>query len=156
EVFQALLQRRCYGTTGPRILIDFDLGGHPIGWRGHLDAPAPLRARVTGTAPIEKLELFRDGAPETTVWHPAFFRGEKSRRLRILWKGARHRGRGRRIDWSGSVEVTGATIEKAETVAFDSPADGIVSQNGREVRFRSRTTGDTDGLELTLDRAGFT
>ncbi|HWL51652.1 MAG TPA: DUF3604 domain-containing protein [Chthoniobacteraceae bacterium] len=155
EVFHALLQRRCYGTTGPRIAIDFDLGGHPMGWRGSLSAPAPLRARVAGTAPIEKLELFRNGELVETVWHPAFAREGATRRVRLLWKGARHRGRGRRIDWSGCAEVTGAVIEKAETVAFDSPADGILSQNAGEVRFRSHTTGDTDGLDLMLDRADF-
>ena len=56
-------------------------------------------------------------------------------------------------DRDGTVEVDGARIQDARTFAFDSPADGILDWNQSDVRFRSRTTGDTDGLDLILDQA---
>ena len=71
----------------------------------------------------------------------------------MSWGGSRIRGRGRRAVWDGAIEVEGAKIERAETVAFDSPADGILEQGEHRVTFRSRTTGDDDGIDLWLDRA---
>jgi hypothetical protein len=47
--------------------------------------------------------------------------------------------------------VAGAKIVRAETVAFDSPADGIREAGDSEVTFGSRTTGDMDGIDLWLD-----
>jgi hypothetical protein len=63
------------------------------------------------------------------------------------------RGRGRRVTWDGRIDLAGAQIEEARPVGFDSPLDGIVEQGPDRVIFRSRTTGDTDGLDLWLDRA---
>ncbi len=150
-VFDALRNRHCYGTTGPRIAIDLDVNGHPMGWCGSITEPAQLRAHVHGTCPIEKIEIFRGLELATTVWNPAFDSIQSPRHIRVLWKGARHRGRGRRITWDGSIAVKGAKIRSARTVAFDSPGDGITSQSNSEVSFRSQTTGDADGIELELD-----
>jgi hypothetical protein len=55
--------------------------------------------------------------------------------------------------WDGTIEVDGATIERVATVAFDSPADGVLEQNPHRVRLRSRSTGDVDGVDLWLDQA---
>src|SRR5690606_29896443 len=54
----------------------------------------------------------------------------------------------------GRVRVEGARIERVEGFAFDSPADGVLEQDEHELRLRSRTTGDVDGLDLWLDQAG--
>ncbi len=61
-------------------------------------------------------------------------------------------GRGRRISWSGVISAEGATIERARTFGFDSAADGITDETAGRVRFRSQTTGDTDGIDLWLDQ----
>ena len=46
--------------------------------------------------------------------------------------------------------MTDNRIGKAETFAFDSPADGIVEQGPNQLTFKSSTTGDTDGIDLYL------
>lgn len=150
-VFHALRNRQCYGTSGPRILIDFDLAGRPMGWQGKASGPLALHARIDGTAPLEKVELFRGLDLVETIWHPAFKQLNESRRLRVLWRGARHRGRGRRVTWNGLLRISDARILDATTVAFDSPADGIIRRDEHEIEFCSQTTGDMDGLEIEVD-----
>ena len=68
-----------------------------------------------------------------------------------MWGGSRIRGRGRRAIWDGNICVHGNRILEAKTVAFDSPADGIVGQSDTRIEFRSRTTGDPDGIEVLLE-----
>lgn len=155
-IFHALQNRCCYGTTGPRIHIDFEVAGHPMGWKGKAPPDAMLKARVHGAAPFEKLELFCQSKCVQTVWHPAFDSLTSSRHLRVLWKGAHHRGRGRRVTWNGKITVEGACIQNARTVAFDSPEDGLTHQDPHSLCFTSHTTGDTDGVEIELDQHSFT
>ncbi len=65
-VFDALWNRRCYATTGPRILLDFTVDGEQMG--SELSRPPGARltiaARVAGTAPLASVELVKlvDGA----------------------------------------------------------------------------------------------
>jgi len=154
DVFAALKARRCYGTTGPRIDLSFEANGAPMG--SVLDSTGgavTVDATVRGTGPVDALEVYC-GRDRVHVARPAAFsQSATSRRVRLVWGGARIRGRGRRATWDGVIEVDGVRIERAETVAFDSPADGIVSQTGDRVTFRSRTTGDIDGIDLWLSAA---
>ncbi len=155
-VFEALRTRRCYGTTGPRIDLRFTVDGAPMGSlldRSGSDA-VRVRASARGTAPIEALHLYRGREIIATARPPEFRAQAPSRRLRLVWGGARIRGRGRRARWDGRVELTGGPIlQDARTVSFDSPADGITRRDERGLEFRSRTTGDLDGLDLWLDDA---
>jgi hypothetical protein len=67
-LWDALHERRCYATTGERILLDFTLAldgaTHPMGHDAAVtlrDAGArTLRARVAGTATIDRVELLRN------------------------------------------------------------------------------------------------
>ena len=152
-VFDALRHRRCYGTTGARIDLDFQANGHPMGTCINTDGQIQLCASVKGAGPIEAMELYR-GKEVIERVQPASFRNcHNANRIRIAWRGARHRGRGRRATWDGAIHVDGARITAAQPVAFDSPADGITEQSERTVRFQSRTTGDTDAIDLWLDDA---
>lgn len=163
-VFVALQQRRCYGTTGPRIDLGFTVDGHPMGSSivagntegagGAAEGTVQVRANARGTAPVESLLLYR-GRELIHAEQPAAFDDVAgSRRVRMQWGGARIRGRGRRATWDGQIIVSGARIERAETFAFDSPVDGIVEQREHEIEIRSRTTGDIDGIDLWLDHGG--
>ena len=63
-IWQALYDRRCYATTGDRILVDFTLDGHPMG----TDTPVDLATygvrrcmmRVAGTSAIDLVEIVRN------------------------------------------------------------------------------------------------
>jgi hypothetical protein len=72
----------------------------------------------------------------------------------VSWGGARTRGRARRATWDGHIRLEGARLKALEPFAFDAPTDGIVDWSADHVVFRSRTTGDGDGVDLWLDQAG--
>ncbi len=152
-LFSALKACRCYGTTGPRIDLDFRVDGQPMGSSVTADGTVRVEASVKGTAPIEALLLHR-GREVIHMVRPAEFADlTGSRRIRLEWGGSRIRGRGRRATWDGRITVDGARIERAQTFAFDSPADGILEQTEHGLEIRSRTTGDIDGVDLWLDQA---
>src|SRR5262249_51741109 len=59
-VFDAIRSRRCYATTGVRMIMDFRADGR---WMGeeYKSANAPhFQARVIGTAPIESVTLVKN------------------------------------------------------------------------------------------------
>ena len=64
-VFQALRNRRCYATTGERILLDFQVNGSPMGSVIRSKTAPVIRVKVTGTDSLEKVEIvkFRKGTP---------------------------------------------------------------------------------------------
>jgi hypothetical protein len=65
-LWQAMWNRRCYATTGARIILDWSLEGRPMGAELSLrDAPGlehrrRLRVRVHGTAPVRSVEIVRN------------------------------------------------------------------------------------------------
>jgi hypothetical protein len=154
SVFAALKNRRCYGTTGPRIALWFTADGHPMGSCIDAAAGVTLKARCVGTAPVEALRLYKGREPVAEARPADFEAAGRSRRVRVSWGGSRIRGRGRRVVWDGSIRLAGGGIREATTVAFDSPADGILRHDAEQVDFRSRTTGDIDGIDLWLDEPG--
>ena len=63
ELFGALHARRCYATTGARIVADVTLNGHPMGSELRLQPGAErrLRVRIRGTAPLECVQVIHCG-----------------------------------------------------------------------------------------------
>jgi hypothetical protein len=72
-LFEGLRNRRCYGTTGARIILRFSLDGHPMG--SIVDGSSRQRSRklvvdVIGTDAVSRVEIIRNGEvafSETTV-----------------------------------------------------------------------------------------
>ena len=149
SLWEAFHARRVYGTSGERILLRFWSDGHPMGAEYIASGPPELRVAAAGTAGIDRVEVWR-GTEIFYVYRPAPAT-PRGRSLRIMWTGARGRGRNRRLRWDGSVSIDGGDILGARTIAFDTPREGIVSQDRKTVRFVSTTSGDPDGLVLDLD-----
>ena len=62
-VRNALVQRRCYATNGPRIALEADLRGLPMGSEiAAGGGPARLRVRAAGEARILRVDLVRAGS----------------------------------------------------------------------------------------------
>jgi hypothetical protein len=61
DVLDALRARRCYATSGARVLLSVEVEGAPMG--SEIQHPAPeLHVRFEGTAPVERLSIVQDGA----------------------------------------------------------------------------------------------
>lgn len=151
-IWEALKARRCYATSGQRILLDVHARADdgPERWIGEAFDARRLRLRVVaaGTADLEELLVLR-GTECVCRWPPRVERDP--RRVRVVWSGARIRGRDRRARWDGAIALSGGRIVGAEGYAFDSAAEGIVARTETRVAWRSATSGDEDGVILEVE-----
>jgi hypothetical protein len=82
-------------------------------------------------------------------YFPESFEG--SPRYRIAWAGSRVRGRDRLTTWDGHVELSAGRFVNAVTFAMENPEKGIRERSARRVSWVSNTTGDDDGIDVTID-----
>jgi hypothetical protein len=175
-LFDALQQRRHYGTTGARIFADlhatFD---QPVtrfsddpklgparevavqrAAMGDIIRPGRVPMRVTaeviGTAPVERVDIMHGTSVAQTV--RPYDAAELGRRVRVLWQGAEYRGRGRETLWQGKLTVSGNRIERFAAVNFLNP-ERIAQETapGTALSWTSVTTGNLAGIDLWLEQA---
>jgi hypothetical protein len=151
-VFEAIRARRCYAVTAAqRIHVELTVNGLPMGAEGRLAGPVRVRGRVVGTGPIERVDVFR-GLEVIAALTPYSARSfEGSDRYRIAWAGSRVRGRDRLTTWDGHLELSAGRIVDAAPFAMENPEKGIAGRSERRIDFVSNTTGDDDGIDLTVD-----
>ena len=151
-VFEAIRQRRCYGTTAAqRIHVELAVNGLPMGAEGQTAGPVRIAGRVVGTGPVERIDIFRGLELIRTVSPYASAAFEGSRRYRVAWAGSRVRGRDRLTRWDGALELSAGRIEDAVPFAMENLEKGIKELTASRVAWISNTTGDDDGVDLTLD-----
>ena len=98
--FAALKARRCYATTGARIILHVAADGHPMGAAYGTASPPNVSVAVTGTAPLESVELYR--GLERIYSHPIETRPDPNC-VRILWQGASRKSSYSGVVWDGAV-----------------------------------------------------
>ena len=151
-VFDAIRARRCYGVTAAqRIHVELAVNGLPMGAEGQVNGAVVVTGRVAGTGPIERVDIFRGLTLARTIspYTAASFAG--SHRYRVAWAGSRVRGRDRLTTWDGSLELSAGRVVDAVPFAMENPEKGIRLTSERRVQWISNTTGDDDGVDLTLD-----
>ena len=106
-VLDALRARRCYATSGARIMLEVDVEGAPMG--AEIRHRGPLfHVRVRGTAPVTRLSIIQDGREVRAVSGGR----DLSCRHRVVVEGARSHCYARvlQVDgemaWSSPVWVT--------------------------------------------------
>jgi len=60
SIFTALYDRHCYATTGDRILLDFQVDGHPMGSEYKTSDAPVISVMAAGTAEITSVEIKKD------------------------------------------------------------------------------------------------
>jgi hypothetical protein len=73
SVFDALRARACYGTTGARMILDFQAAGTSMGGETSAVAVVPFSVRVHGTGEIDTAEVVRvndTGTRVVAAWRP--------------------------------------------------------------------------------------
>ncbi|MEX2148427.1 MAG: DUF3604 domain-containing protein [Candidatus Rokuibacteriota bacterium] len=151
-VFEALKARRCYGVTAAqRIHVELAVNGLPMGAEGRAAGPVRIGGRVAGTGPIERVDVLRGLELVRTITPYTARSFEGSRRYRIAWAGSRVRGRDRLTSWDGYLELSEGRITGAEPFAMENPEKGIARRTEQRVDWISNTTGDDDGVDVTLD-----
>jgi hypothetical protein len=148
-IWDAIKARRCYATSGERILLDFRMNGRMMGEEVFCKSePLDFTVRVNGSAGIYRCEIKR-GLETVYTYSPATKRNPA--RIRIAWGGARLRSRDRHSRWTGGLSLTGGKIVGATGFAFDAPWKGIQRWDESSVRWQSTTAGDIDGVMLEVD-----
>lgn len=61
-IYEAVVSRRVYGTTGARIALYVDVEGQQMGSTLPRTAQRAFRVRVEGTAPLDRVDLVRNGS----------------------------------------------------------------------------------------------
>ncbi|MEO1980553.1 MAG: DUF3604 domain-containing protein, partial [Fuerstiella sp.] len=152
-VWEAYQQRRVYATTGARILLDVQTtAGHTIGEVANVGRGESLElsVAVAGTASLERVEV-RNGMRVLKTLRTYSSR-DLSNRIKLLWQGAELRGRGRQVNWNGSLSLDAARIESFSTINFWNPEKTCEQVGSRELRWESITTGGVAGVILNVNR----
>ncbi|MAG34836.1 MAG: hypothetical protein CL878_01080 [Dehalococcoidia bacterium] len=146
-VHQALRARRCYATTGARMLVQLDADGHMMGEDHTTSARPTISLSVAGTAPLESVELFR--GLERIYSHP-LDTSASSNRVRVLWEGASRKTSYSGVIWDGRLKVVGTTIAAVEKLRFDSPRSRVFDRTAANLRWHSVACGYRSGIILDL------
>ena len=150
SLWAAFRERRCYATTGERIILRVEADGRTMGEEYETSDAPEIRVSAVGTAAIERLDLFRDTmvVKSWPVARPSTDRGD----VRLLWGGTEKRGTAaaQRVCWDGRLTVTGGQVSEVRSVGFHSPEDSV-RRDEAGVVWRSVTAGNRAGLVLKID-----
>jgi hypothetical protein len=106
-VFEAIRARRCYATSGAKILLDLVVDGHPMGSEIHASGPVKVSAHAIGEGALARLELV---GPEG-VLRAADAKGDELRleaELAAPYLYARAVQRDGEMAWSSPVFIDGS------------------------------------------------
>ena len=153
SVWRAYQSRRVYATTGTRIFLD--VSTHTGETMGQIvpirETAAPtFRIRVCGTAPIERIEI-RNAMRVLRTIRPYRKEDLAGNRLKVAWQGATVRGRGRQVNWDGTLTVTRNRIESFEPFNFWNREQRCEQVTDRRLTWQSLTTGGVAGIILSLE-----
>jgi hypothetical protein len=149
-LWEALWARRCYATTGDRIIVWVDIDGHMMGKKIGGSSPQEIQVRIKGTAPLHEVTIQR--GVETIYRHPFAKPKEKKEKLiKIEWSGARVKSRPKRVNWKGGLILDKGRIVSFRKFAFDDPRQDINKVTNQRLEWNSTTGGDPDGVILKLD-----
>ena len=149
-LWEALWSRRCYATTGERVILRVDVDGHMMGEEFKGSTTPKISVKLAGTVPLHEVEVKR--GIETIYRHPfAEPKGDRDRLIKIEWSGVRVRSRPKRVDWEGGLYLDKGRIVSYSEFAFDYSEQGVKQVSNQRLEWKSTTGGDPDGVILKLD-----
>lgn len=146
SLWDALSERRCYGTTGERILLDVDLDGNEMGEEATIDVGTSFSVEAFGTAPIKRVDLF-DGAE--IIDSIDLTDGDDL--LEFTWSGARSNNRHKLLEAHGALSLSKGAIEDATEFGFDHPDQGITRLTTNAIEWDSTISGNYQGVKVDLE-----
>ena len=156
-IFDALRERSVYAVSGQRILLDAELNGYPMGVRQPQAEQRRIVARVSGTSPIDRMEVIKNGevafsrsylsAPlSDRSWLQLGFESSSE----VFTLDAVDNPRPFRV-WRGTLRVRGARVLDVVPVGLDNRVlDWIETEDAGVFRFDIRTRGRSDTVLLGL------
>ncbi len=157
-LYEAVTERRVFATSGPRIIVDFQIDGHEMGKRISVSRPPVVHAFAVGEKPIWKVEIIKNGQ---TI-HTAVNEFAANNTVNLLWHSLIERedllnfdagfwGRRLRIThWEGVISDPDAGLELITPYSFDFPKDTVLLSTPEKIAWASDTRGDYDGLAFKV------
>ncbi len=153
DVFKAIKSRHCYATTGERIIINLkasNVDGDQVGIGDELsvlDGQVTFDLNILGTDHIEKIEFF---AFDEVIKTHHLSETHKLNAVKILYSGAKMKGRARALQWSGEMQFNETTVKKCVPINFYSKNNSLeVDKNF--IEWSGMTTGGVQGFIAELD-----
>jgi len=155
-IFDALRDRATYATSdAKRILLDFRVNNQLPGRRIAYSADRRMHARISGTAPIDRLDIVKNGE---LVYTQRFAQAEMqpASRVEVSFYSSsepfvRDNPRGYR-PWHGYMDIEGAQMS-GFTPFFDNPTISFLRRdpaNPNRIRFTDETRGRAEPFQLEL------
>ncbi len=175
-IFEAYRRRHHYGTTGCRAFLDLrvrfaepaelfaeDPALGPTASRPVREAmmgdilrvageTVELAVEVLAAAPVERIEI-RNGRETLETFRP-YGEADLGARIRVIWEGARYRGRGRQTVWDGYAELEGNGFAGLAPINFWNLEQRFARTAPDRVEWTALTTGNFAGLEARLEDPG--
>lgn len=146
-IWNAIKSRHCYATSGERIIANVTCGEHVMGDEFSLTSPPVLNIDITGTAGIKNLYVMRnlDVAFDLNDTKP-----KDESKIFIEWSGVRVKSRAKKTIWKGTIGVEHGTIIGVEEYTGQRKGKRTELLSGNLLKFNSTTSGDTDGIVITM------
>ena len=160
SVAGALRARNTFATTGQRLvgLVSTQDGSTVQGDEIQVPTNAALdfNYHFLGEKGFSSIEAFDASG---LIWDRQFWSesGARPNILRVTWGGARLYDRYREAIWSGTIHISDdATLENVQPFGGleYNPEDSAHTSTDHSVEFSSKTSGDIDGVNITLQGAG--
>jgi hypothetical protein len=148
SILEALKARRCYATTGERIITKLSADDHLMGKKYFSRSVPRISGFVHGIAPLETVEIFR--GLEKIYSHPIPLSSTPNR-IRLLWDGASTKASYTGVNWNGELSVRNAKITDTEAVRFDSPRSRIYETTETDLKWTAISCGYPCGIIFSLD-----
>lgn len=148
SIWNALKRRNCYATTGDRTILQVKCEDHIMGDEFSINKPPVINVKAMCSDIISEIEI-RRGLETVYSYYETL--PIKKDTIKIQWSGVRVRSRSKKANWDGKLIVQGGRIKKAEQFAFNQPDEGITLISNQIVEWKSKTSGDIDGMELELE-----
>ncbi len=148
-IYDGMMARHCYGTTGARLYLDLTANNHRMGDIAETTRPVYVTGQVHGTAPIEYIALFNRNrelqrfAPNPKTHDP--------NRVKIIWSGATHQDRGRFMRWDGGLQFSGGEMTGIQPLNIYTAKYGIDEWSATHAKWRSVTSGQEEGVLLDIE-----
>ena len=172
-IFDCYRKRHHFGTTGNRMILDITASFEAEGQLYH-DDPAlgdvqgsaareaimgdivqlptgnvVLKINVTGSAPIERVDIFN--GLEHVSTHRPYAESDLGNRIRVIWEGAEYRGRFRQVIWDGSATISGNKIVSFRPINFFNADKTLDRTNDDTLEWKALTTGNYGGFDTWLE-----
>lgn len=173
--FEALRSRRHYCTSGNRMIlkthVDFPSAATLFDQdpnMGETESSQTTRAEMgdilqsdadavtfsidmVASAPIERV-MIRNGLEHVETVRP-YTQEQLGRRIRVIFEGAKYRGRGREVIWDGTATLDGNTIERVAPINYYNRDKSVDLTSPTELSWSAITTGGFCGFDAWLSDA---